>query len=125
MKRIWLELARSAAFPDGDPRYGYVIRAPLAADGRLDERGFKSAAQLCTVHRFAPDADDETGQLIHTDKGWAFSYAPGEEDDEAIYRLGNHVFKPGEYVTITEHDGKEHTFRVAAVEDAPATPGRR
>ena len=125
MKQIRLELARSAAFPAGDPRHGYLFRAPLAADGRLNEREFKSAAQLCIVHRFAPDAEDEIGQLIHTGKDWAFSYAPGEDDDEAIYRLGAHSFKPGEYVTITEHDGKEHTFRVAAVEDAPATPGRR
>jgi hypothetical protein len=125
MKQIRLELARSAAFPAGDPRHGYVFRAPLAADGRLDERAFKPAAQLCVVHRFSPDAADETGQLIHTSRGWAFSYAPGEDDDEAIYRLGTHSFKPGEYVTITEHDGKEHTFRVVTVEDAPAAAGRR
>lgn len=120
MKQIRLELARSREFPSGDARHGYVFRAPLAADGRLDERAFKASAQLCTVHRFAPGIDDETGQLVHTAKGWAFSYAPGEDDDEAIYRLGAHVFKLGEYVTITEHDGKEHTFRVAAVDDAPA-----
>jgi len=125
MKQIRLELARSREFPGGDPRHGYVFRAPLGADGHLSEREFKSAAQLCTVHRFAPDAEDETGQLVHTAQGWAFSYAPGEDDDEAIYRLGGHVFKLGEYVTITEHDGKEHTFRVAAVEDAPAAAGRR
>ena len=124
MKQIRLELARSAAFPSGDPRHGYLFRAPLAADGKLDERAFKSSAQLCTVRRFAPGADDETGQLVHTPRGWAFSYAPGTDDDEAIYRLGGHTFKPGEYVTITEHDGKEHTFRVVAVEDAPTPAGR-
>ena len=124
MKQIRLELARSAAFPTGDPRHGYVFRAPLAADGKLDEGAYKSSAQLCTVRRFAPNADDETGQLVHTARGWAFSYAPGEDDDESIYRLGGHIFKPGEYVTITEHDGKEHTFRVAAVEDVPASARR-
>jgi hypothetical protein len=124
MKQIRLELARSAAFPLGDSRYGYVFRAPLGADGKLDERAFKSSAQLCTVRRFAPNAHDEIGQLVHTARGWAFSYALGEADDEPIYRLGGHMFKPGEYVTITEHDGKEHTFRIVAVEDAPA-PERR
>ena len=124
MKQIRLELARSAAFPGGDPRHGYVFRAPLAADGKLDDREFKQAPQLCTVHRFAPNADDEVGQLIHTARGWAFSYAPGEGDDEAIFRLGGHSFKTGEYVTITEHDGKEHTFRVAAVEEAPVARTR-
>ena len=124
MKQIRLELARSAAFPDGDPRHGYLFRAPLTTAGKLDDREFKKAPQLCTVHRFAPNAADEVGQLIHTANGWAFSYAPGEDDDEAIFRLGSHSFKAGEYVTITEHDGKEHTFRVAVVEEAPVARTR-
>ena len=64
--------------------------------------------------------DDEVGQLVHHPKyGWAFSYEPGEDDKEPIFRFGSHVFKKGEYVSIREHDGVERTFRVVSVENAP------
>jgi hypothetical protein len=32
-----------------------------------------------------------------------------------VFRLGDHVFKPGEYISITEHSGEQFTFLVAAV----------
>jgi hypothetical protein len=36
------------------------------------------------VRRFWDKADDEHGSLIHRrDGSWAFSYAPGEDDDGA------------------------------------------
>jgi hypothetical protein len=120
MRQIRLELARTKDFPNGDPRHGYVIRAPLTRAGKIDAKAFRTQAQLCTVRSFAPDKEDEQGLLVRTRNGWAFSYAPGEEDDEPIFRLGDHVFKPGEYVTITEHDGEAQTFRVVEVSDVPA-----
>jgi hypothetical protein len=117
---IRLELARGAVNPVGDAAHGYEFYAPLTADGRLDMELFRHDAQLCTVRHFRPDADDERGQLIRTKAGgWAFSYAVGDEDDEPIYRLSTHVFRPGEYVTITEHDHTARTFRVASVRKAP------
>jgi hypothetical protein len=118
LKLIRLDLARSAGFPEGDPKHGYELRAPLTSDGRLDVAAFGSVAQLCTVRHFRPDGDDEHGELIRTRHGdWAFSYDVGDSDDEPIFRLGTHVFKQGEYVTITEHDGKARVFRVASVRD--------
>jgi hypothetical protein len=117
MKQIRVELARSKEFPNGDARYGYVLRAPLTRDGKIDEKAFRKDAPLCTVHGFAPGKDDQHGLLVHTRKGWAFSYVPGEEDDEGIFRPGDHAFKPGEYVTIAGQDG-EHTFRVVEVVEA-------
>ena len=32
------------------------------------------------------------------------------------YRFDQHVFKPGEYVSIKEHDGETRTFKVVAVD---------
>lgn len=120
LKLIRLELARTKEFPDGDPNHGYELRAPLTSAGRLDAAAYKSVAQLCTVRHFRPDADDEHGELVRTKAGdWAFSYEVGESDDEPIYRLATHVFKAGEYVTITEHDGAARVFRVASVYDVP------
>jgi hypothetical protein len=114
---IRLELARSKEFPEGSPSHGYVVKAPLTADGHLDQQAWRRQKELCTVRRFWGDAEDELGQLVHTNgRRWAFSYVPGDDaDDEPIFKLDRHVFRPGEYLSITEHDGVERTFRVAAI----------
>lgn len=117
LRTIRLELARSKEFPEGNPRHGYVLKAPLTPDGHLDVDAWKKQKELCTVQRSTGEGDDERGVLVHTAKRrWAFSYVPGDDaDDEPIFRLDNHVFRPGEYLSITEHDGIERTFRVASV----------
>ncbi len=124
MKIIRLELARNPDFPDGSPNHGYEFRAPLRADGHIELDGWDDVAQLCTVLHFWGDEDDERGQVIRTSAGqWAFSYVPGEEDDEPIFRFDSHVFAVGEYVTITEHDGEDRVFQVASVSDLPHPSG--
>ncbi len=117
MKTIRLELARSKEFPEGSATHGYEVKAPLQSDGHLDVDAWRKQRELCTVRRFWGDAEEERGLLVHTAKRrWAFSYVPGDDaDDEPIFRLDNHVFRAGEYLSITEHDGVERTFRVASV----------
>ena len=86
-KTIRLELARTEGFPEGNPRYGYEFKAPLTADGHLDVDAWRAAKDQCTVRHFRPDEADEVGYLIHTRRRtWAFSYAPGEDDDEPFFR---------------------------------------
>ncbi len=116
LQKIRLELARTKESPDGDPRHGYELVAPLDKDGHLDGKAWPSVRQLCSVRRFVPDDIDEHGLLIHSrGKQWAFSYEIGEEDDEPIYRLADHRFAIGEYVSITEHDGVTRPFKVVSV----------
>jgi hypothetical protein len=113
LKKIRLELARTAAAPEGDRRCGYEFIAPLDAKGRLDARAWPSEKSKCTVRRFWADQDDEHGMLVHhRGARWLFCYRPGEDDDEPIFRFATHAFIPGEYVSITEHDGVERPFRV-------------
>ena len=121
LKLIRLELARTGEFPDGSHKHGYEFTAPLADDGHIDPSGWKEYGQACTVLRFwGDDEDDEHGQLIRTRGGqWAFSYEPGEDDDEPFYRFDSHAFVKGEYVTITEHDGVARPFSVVWVRDPP------
>jgi hypothetical protein len=116
LKTIRLELARSHEFPEGSSRHFYVLKAPLTREGQLDADGWKKQKELCSVRRFW-GGDEERGSLIRTGgHRWAFSYVPErDEDDEPIFRLEQHAFIPGEYVSITEHDGIERTFRVASV----------
>jgi len=117
LHKIRLELARCREFPQGNPRHGYEFTAALDKEGQFDAVEWKANRHRCTVRRFSA-GPDETGKLIHTrGNRWAFSYVPDEEeDDEPIFRFEHHVFKPGEYISIKEHDGELRTFRVAAVD---------
>jgi hypothetical protein len=116
LKKIRLELARTSDFPEGSRFHGYEFTAPLDAGGHLDPKGWNGAKAACKVRRFWDRQDDEHGTLIHRrDGSWAFSYRPGDDDDEPIFRFDKHRFVVGEYVTVTEHDGVARPFRVVEV----------
>lgn len=114
-KTIRLELARNREFPEGSASYGYELKAPLNPEGHLDIQAWRSNRAACKVRRFWHGEDDQEGELIHTRNGWAFSYEPGEDDDEALFKLDRHVFRQGEYVTVKEPGGEDHTFKVAEI----------
>jgi hypothetical protein len=115
LTRIRLELARSEGFPEGSSAIGYDLIAPLTADGHLDAALWSAHKDACTVRHFA-NAHQERGALAHNAKGWFFDYKRGHEDDEPLFRLDHHVLKPGEYVSVTEHNGKLMTFKVVSAE---------
>jgi hypothetical protein len=119
LRRVRIELARSAEFPDGSNRHGYEFILPLHDDGSFDEDAWRKAPELCTVHRFWEGEGDEIGQLIRAEGGWAFSYVPGDDDDEPIHRFADHQFREGEYISIREPDGETRTFRIVLVGPAP------
>lgn len=118
LKKIILHLARTPEFPDGSRFHGYEFVAPLDVDGEFDLDGWKAERKACAVRRFWKGEDDETGNLIRTKGGnWAFSYAPGEDDDEPIFKFRQHQLKEGEYVSITEHDGVTRPFLIVSIRD--------
>lgn len=118
-KRIRLELAREPGHPEGEPQAGYQFVAPLSADGRIDADLWRAHRGACRVVRFRPDEVADIGHLVRRGGGWAFHYdIDGDEEDEAGFRFADHVFSPGEYVSIREDTGM-HTFRVANVAEAP------
>ena len=123
LKRIRLNLARSKEFPTGSSRHGYEFVAPLDVDGHIDPELWRKYREHCGVRRFW-GTDEEVGRLVHKSGGnergrWVFDYdQSAEEDDEAGYRFGSHVFRPGEYVSVRDEDGDLHTFRVVSVEPA-------
>ena len=123
LNSIHLRLARDPDFPQGSRAHGYEFVAPLDADGHLDAEAWRKHRKACRVRRFWAGTDDELGHLVHT-KGrtWAFHYdlVGDEDDDERGFRFDSHCFKPGEYVSIREHDGETRTFRVESVKPAPA-----
>jgi hypothetical protein len=117
LRKIRLELARCPEFPEGSPSHGYEFVAPLDSAGNFDADEWGKSRAKCTVRRFWGKDPEESGVLIRTGKGrWAFSYVPNAtEDDEPIFHFDRHLFRQGEYVSITEHDGVQRPFRIEAV----------
>jgi hypothetical protein len=114
LTQVVLTLARNPGFPDGDPGQGYIITAPLDADGRLDPEEWREKRKACTVVRFRPDEERHAdGFLTHRGAGWFVHYdEEGEGEDEPLYRLGDHKLAVGEYVTVHEDGGRSLTYRV-------------
>jgi hypothetical protein len=115
--RIVLRLARNPGteFADGDDHRGYTLTAPLTADGKIDEAGFRAAKAKATVRRFAPDEDAQEGMLNKRGERWFFDYGDATDADEPLYRIGEHKFAIGEYVSITDEDGRLLTYKVTDV----------
>jgi hypothetical protein len=123
LRRIRLNLARSKEFPSGSPDQGYEFVAPLDADGHIDPAVWAEHREHCRVRRFW-DGNEEIGFLVHKPGGpqharRIFDYGGvSNGDEEAGYRFGAHAFRPGEYVSISDEEGKMHTFKVVSVESA-------
>jgi hypothetical protein len=121
LSRIVMRLARNPGteFAGGDDHRGYTLTAPLTPDGHLDEQVFVKARGRCTVRRFAPDEDPADGRLNRRGQRWFFDYDEEEtSDDEPVHRLGEHRFAVGEYVTVTDEDGRPLTYKVVEVQPA-------
>ena len=118
LSRIVMRLARNPGteFADGDDHRGYSLVAPLTADGHLDAAAYARAKSRCLVRRFAPDEDPSDGKLVHQRQRWYFDYEGAEAaDEEPVFRLGEHRFAVGEYVSITDDDGRLLTYKVTDV----------
>jgi hypothetical protein len=121
LKKITLHLARTREHPDGSARHGYEIFAPLTADGHIDADAWKAVRARCFVHRFWGSEPTERGLLVHRPGGvkgatWSIDYDhTTDADDEDGFRFGDHVFQPGEYVSIRDAEGEMQTFRIASV----------
>lgn len=115
---VRLELARNPGFPEGSAEHGYEMHLPLAADGHIDIESWRRHRAICTVRRFWGTEAEERGHLMHArDGSWRFTYDldADPEPDEPIFRFDSHLFKIGEYLTVTEPDGQPMTFRVVEV----------
>jgi hypothetical protein len=121
LSRIVMRLARNpgAGFIGGDDHRGYALVAPLTAEGRLDAEAYGKAREACAVRRFAPDEDPAEGRLTRRGAHGHFDFeVDGVAEDEPIYRLGEHRFAVGEYVTVTDEDGRPLTYKVVEVNPA-------
>jgi hypothetical protein len=120
LSRIVMRLARNPGteFSDGDDHRGYTLTAPLTEDGHIDEGEFRASKERCTVRRFLPDEDALSGRLARRGESWFFDYERATGTDENVYKLGQHRFAVGEYVTVADEDGRPLTYKVTEVQAA-------
>ncbi len=113
---IVLQLARNPGVQERSGRsQGYVITAPLDEAGYLDVSGPNS--RRWPVRRFGDPGDGQLGWLAHRGKSWFIDYDDdAESDNEPIFRLTDHRFIVGEYVTITSDEGEALTYRIVSVD---------
>jgi hypothetical protein len=107
LSKIRLELARCKEHPQGAHDIGYEFSAPLSESGKIDPAQWTQHLDHCRVVRFRRGEDNDVGHLIRKPGGsWAFHYDihSDAEEDESGYRFADHVFRPGEYVSIREED---------------------
>ena len=119
LSRIVMRLARNPGteFAGGDDHRGYALTAPLTDEGLLDEAAYGKSKDACHVRRFAPDEDPVDGRLARKGARWFFDYDDSDDvDDEPVHRLGQHKFAVGEYVTVTDDDGRPLTYKVVEVQ---------
>jgi len=56
------------------------------------------------------------GKLVQSRSRWYFDYDDGAgTDEEPVFQLGQHRFAVGEYVSITDEDGRLLTYKVTDV----------
>ncbi|MSP52506.1 MAG: hypothetical protein EXQ91_09000 [Alphaproteobacteria bacterium] len=112
-------MAQTQEHPDGSRDCGYEFIVPLKSDGYIDIDAFPAHKDECAARRFWVGFGERKGEFRCTrNRNWAFSYVPGDEDDEHLFHIETHIFRVGEYVSIRESDGKTDPFKVVAVSDA-------
>jgi len=112
---IRLELAREPGHPHGDAHEGYDIVAPLDASGHLDPEAWKREPSRCRVRKFVNDQTQSIGALKHGPGGrWTLELDPADQAETvAGFHLGEEAFVTGEYISLTEPGGRQHTYVVA------------
>lgn len=121
LSRIVMRLARNPGteFAGGDDHRGYALTAPLTEEGLLDEAAYAKTKAACVVRRFTPDDKPADGRLARKGSRWFFDYDDADDaDDQPVHRLGEHRFAVGEYVTVTDEDGRPLTYKVVEVQKA-------
>lgn len=108
LTHVTLQLGRNPeqGFPDGDRHEGYIINAPLGADGMLNAELWAKYKKDCKVVRYSANDDkDADGLLVHRNGKWLFEYDEAEEGpDEDLFHLSEHRLWVGDYVTIHDNE---------------------
>jgi hypothetical protein len=114
MPLVTLVMASGPGFPAGSPVHRYEMEVAL------DSAAWRADPNPWPARRIWPDGPPRQGDVqFDPEAGWSLSFQPlvGEAADAAPQVLIRHAtqFRPGEYVTISEPDGREYGFRIVSV----------
>jgi hypothetical protein len=117
LSRVIMRLARNPGteFAEGDDHRGYTLTAPLTPERGLDVEAWRKVKDKSVVRRFGPDEDAVEGRLGRRGETWFFDFEEEADDVEPVYRLGDHTFGVGDYVTVGDPRGRPLTYKVTEV----------
>lgn len=116
LTKVILHLGRNPNHPEGDRHQGYIIDAPLGANGKLDSEIWRAHAKDCKVVKFnTHEGHNSEGLLTHNRDKWYFTYKNRDDgNDEDLFHLGDHRLWVGDYVTIHDNDDESLVYVVAS-----------
>jgi hypothetical protein len=120
MPLVTLVMASGPGFPAGSPAHRYEIEVALNGMRQLDGAAWRADPNPWPARRIWPDGPPRDGDVQYDpEAGWSLSFQPlaGEAADAAPQVLIRHAtqFRPGEYVTIGEPDGRDYGYRIVSV----------
>lgn len=114
MTKLTMLLARGPGLPEGDLNDRMVMQTHLTPQGHLDVHAFQAAHAPWLAARDRPGLKTKQSELVHEDDTWALKSL--SDDDDPLWVVEGHVFRPGELVVLRRPDGGELLFRIVAVD---------
>ncbi len=120
MPRITLSPAQGGGLPEGSPEHRYEFDLTLDHQGMAQPEAWVEESWPWRAQRLWPGEGALNGDVQYDeDYGWALRFfgRAGDAPDaplQAFFRT-NTRFRPGEIVSLTEADGREHPWRVVSV----------
>jgi len=112
---VRLELASNAEFPRGSAGRAYLLRIPLADDGRIDMEAMAAEPGRANFRRYWANDADQRGEVVTTLSGLALRFEAHGANSSSLFRLNARTLCAGEHVTLVDHDGRELPFRVVGL----------
>lgn len=121
MPTIVLSPGGGAGLPEGSPEHRYEIAMELDGNGQPDTPAWAEAPAPWPARRFWPGDGLMQGEALwDEDTGWHLRFYSRDDNpvDAPIQSVlrNNGPYRPGEFMTITEPDGAEYSWRIVGVE---------
>lgn len=102
-------LAHGPGLPNGDLNDRMTLTAALTAQGQLDPEQNEGSASRVRLGQ-----PDKRSVLVPQGEGWALRGLHG--DDDPLWTIDAHIWRPGEPVVLRRPDGEELIYRIVASE---------
>lgn len=140
---VTLAMAHGPGFPEGSPEHRYELRVILDSRGALDPGAWAADPEPWPARRLWPGEPERRGDVQYDpDSGWSLrlfggAAAPGGGDGRTARQACGEAepgaaadlsdaplqqflqvpgtMRPGEYLLITEPDGREYGYRIVGV----------